>query len=54
MKMCLNHATSLKNYNSLPVSAIYITPHTPNYFNFRYFYSHPYLLLNSEFKPEII
>ena len=30
--------------NSPHVSTAFITPHTPNNLNFRYFYNHPYFI----------
>jgi hypothetical protein len=54
----INHLdyTSPNNmdYNSLLVSATYITQHTPNNLNLQYFYNHLYfiyfiLLFNSDF-----
>jgi hypothetical protein len=47
-----NNATSPNglDYNSRNVSAIYITTHNPNNFNFRYFYNQPYFIFYSRVK----
>ena len=34
-----------QDYNSPHISAIFITPRTPNNFNFLYFYCHPYFII---------